>query len=150
MITGLFCVFNFAGNLITGQALQRGIAPSQIARLVFSTVAILLVLLVVFSQFTGLLFLLLVLTGLVTGGSAPIFFYLVSRSNDDPQNLPVFVAWVFQIQGLGMLVGPAFISRVVETTNSWNIGLLCLIPACLAIVAMSGRLVLPVTSANKA
>lgn len=150
MITGLFCVFNFTGNLITGQALQRGIAPSQIARLVFSTVPILLVLLVVFSQFTGLLFLLLVLTGLVTGGSAPIFFYLVSRSNDDPQNLPVFVAWVFQIQGLGMLVGPAFISRVVETTNSWNIGLLCLIPACLAIVAMSGRLVLPVTSAKKA
>jgi MFS family permease len=85
----------------------------------------------------------LILTGLVSGGSAPIFFYLVSRANDDPQNLPVFVAWVFQIQGLGMLIGPALISWVVETTHSWNIGILCLIPACLAIIALSGRLVLP-------
>jgi MFS family permease len=143
MITGLFCAVNFAGNLIAGQAIQRGKKPAHIVRLVFSIVPILLVLLVLFSHASFLLFLFLLLIGLVSGGSAPIFFYLVSRANDDPQNLPVFVAWVFQIQGLGMLIGPALISWVVETTHSWNIGILCLIPACLAVIALSGRLVLP-------
>ena len=143
MITGLFCAVNFVGNLIAGQALQTGKEPAHIVRLVFSIVPILLILLVLFSHASFLLVLVLILTGLVSGGSAPIFFYLVSRANDDPQNLPVFVAWVFQIQGLGMLIGPALISWVVETTHSWNIGILCLIPACLAIIALSGRLVLP-------
>ena len=143
MITGLFCAVNFVGNLIAGQALQTGKKPAHIVRFVFSIVLILLILLVLFSQSSFLLVLVLILTGLVSGGSAPIFFYLVSRTNDDPQNLPVFVAWVFQIQGLGMLIGPALISWVVETTQSWNIGILCLIPACLAIIALSGRLVLP-------
>jgi MFS family permease len=143
MITGLFCAVNFAGNLIAGQAIQRGKKPAHIVRLVFSIVPILLVLLVLFSHASFLLFLFLLLIGLVSGGSAPIFFYLVSRANDDPQNLPVFVAWVFQIQGLGMLIGPALISWVVETTHSWNIGILCLIPACLAVIALSWRLVLP-------
>ena len=143
MITGLFCAVNFVGNLIAGQALQTGKKPAHIVRLVFSIVPILLILLVLFSHASFLLVLVLILTGLVSGGSAPIFFYLVSRANDDPQNLPVFVAWVFQIQGLGMLIGPALISWVVETTHSWNIGILCLIPACLAIIALSGRLVLP-------
>ena len=143
MITALFCAVNFAGNLIAGQAIQRGKKPAHIVRLVFSIVPILLVLLVLFSHASFLLFLFLLLIGLVSGGSAPIFFYLVSRANDDPQNLPVFVAWVFQIQGLGMLIGPALISWVVETTHSWNIGILCLIPACLAVIALSGRLVLP-------
>ena len=139
MITGLFCAVNFFGNLIAGQALQARKKPAHIVRLVFSIVPILLIL---FSQSPFLLVLVLILTGLVSGGSAPIFFYLVSRANDDPQNLPVFVAWVFQIQGLGMLLGPALISWVVETTHSWNIGILCLIPACLAIIALSERLVL--------
>ncbi|MDB3879795.1 MFS transporter [Alphaproteobacteria bacterium] len=142
MITGLFCAVNFVGNLIAGQALQTGKKPAHIVRLVFSIVLILLILLVLCSQSSFLLVLVLIFTGLASGGSAPIFFYLVSRANNDPQNLPVFVAWVFQIQGLGMLVGPALISWVVETTQSWNIGILCLIPACLAIIALSGRLVL--------
>jgi MFS family permease len=149
MITGLFCAVNFAGNLIAGQAIQRGKKPAHIVRLVFSIVPILLVLLVLFSHASFLLFLFLLLIGLVSGGSAPIFFYLVSRANDDPQNLPVFVAWVFQIQGLGMLIGPALISWVVETTHSWNIGIVCLIPACLAIIALSGRLVLPDAKAGQ-
>ena len=149
MITGLFCAVNFVGNLIAGQALQTGKKPAHIVRLVFSIVPILLTLLVLFSHASFLLVLVLILTGLVSGGSAPIFFYLVSRANDDPQNLPVFVAWVFQIQGLGMLIGPALISWVVETTHSWNIGILCLIPACLAIIALSGWLVLPDAKTRK-
>ena len=148
IITGLFCAVNSFGNLIAGQALQSGKKPAHIVRLVFSIVPILLILLILFSQSPILLVLVLILTGLVSGGSAPIFFYLVSRANDDPQNLPVFVAWVFQIQGLGMLIGPALVSWVVETTQSWNIGILCLIPACLAIIALSGRLILPDTKAG--
>jgi len=143
LITGLFCLINFFGNLIAGQALQRGKKPALIVRLVFLLVPVLLIGLVLLKESSWAMLLILSLTGLVIGGSAPIFFYLVSKSNEDPQNLPVFVAWTFQIQGLGMLVGPALVSRVVDVTQSWSIGILCLVPACLAVVVMSGRLVLP-------
>lgn len=143
LITGLFCLINFFGNLIAGHALQRGKKPALIVKLVFLLVPVLLIGLVLLKESSWAMLLILSLIGLVIGGSAPIFFYLVSKSNEDPQNLPVFVAWTFQIQGLGMLVGPALVSRVVDVTQSWSIGILCLVPACLAVVVMSGRLVLP-------
>ena len=142
LITGLFCLLNFIGNLIAGRALQLGRKPSHIIRFVFSIVPLLLIALVLFSDFTPLLFLLLSLVGLVTGGSAPTFFYLVSRSNQNPKDLPMFVAWTFQIQGLGMLIGPALVGWVVDVTQNWSLGILCLVPACLAVVGMSGRLAL--------
>ena len=142
LITGLFCLLNFFGNLIAGRALQLGRKPSHIIRFVFSIVPLLLIALVLFSDFTPLLFLLLSLVGLFTGGSAPIFFYLVSRSNQNPKDLPMFVAWTFQIQGLGMLIGPALVGWVVDVTQNWSLGILCLVPACLAVVGMSGRLAL--------
>ncbi len=141
-ITGLFCLMNFCGNLIAGRALQRGRKPAHIIRFIFSVVPLLLIALILFSGSSLLLILLLNLVGLVTGGSAPIFFYLVSRSNQDPKNLPVFVAWTFQIQGLGMLVGPALVGWVVDITQNWSLGILCLIPACFAVIMMSGRLAL--------
>ena len=117
LITGLFCIMNFFGNLIAGRALQLGCKPTHIIRFTFSIVPLLLIALVLFNDSSPLLFLLLSLVGLVTGGSAPIFFYLVSRSNQDPKDLPVFVAWTFQIQGLGMLIGPALVGWVVDMTQ---------------------------------
>ena len=142
LITGLFCLMNFFGNLIAGWALQRGQKPAHIIRFIFSIVPLLLIAVILLSDSPPLLFFLLSLVGLVTGGSAPIFFYLVSRSNQDPKNLPVFVAWTFQIQGLGMLIGPALVGWVVDVTQNWSLGILCLLPACLAVIGMSGRLVL--------
>ncbi len=140
--TGLFCLMNFCGNLIAGRALSRGRKPADIIRFIFSVVPLLLIALILFSGSSLLLVLLLNLVGLVTGGSAPIFFYLVSRSNQDPKNLPVFVAWTFQIQGLGMLVGPALVGWVVDITQNWSLGILCLVPPCFAVIMMSGRLAL--------
>ena len=133
---------NFFGNLIAGRALQRGRQPVHIIRFIFSIVPLLLIAIILFNGSSPLLFLLLSLVGLFTGGSAPIFFYLVSRSNQDPKNLPVFVAWTFQIQGFGMLIGPAAVGWIVDVTQNWSLGILCLIPACLAVIGMSGRLVL--------
>ena len=80
------------------------------------------------------------LVGLVTGESSPIFFYLVSRSNQDANNLPVCVAWTFQIQGLSMLIGPAPVGWFVDVTQNWSLGILCLVPACLAVIGISGGL----------
>ena len=111
-------------------------------RFIFSIVSLLLISLILFRDSLPLLLLLLTLVGLVTGGSAPIFFYLVSRSNQDPKDLPIFVAWTFQIQGLGMLIGPALVGWVVDVTQNWSLGILCLLPACLAVIGMSGRLAL--------
>ncbi len=142
LITGLFCLLNFFGNLIAGRALQRGSKPAHIIRFIFSIVPLLLIALVLFNDRSPLLFLLLGLVGLATGGSAPIFFFLVSRSNHDPKDLPMFVAWTFQIQGLGMLIGPALVGWVVDVTQNWSLGILCLVPACLAVVGMSSRLAL--------
>jgi MFS family permease len=143
LIVGLFCLINFVGNMTAGQLLQRGWAPARIIRLVFGAILLLLLMLAWGEMDPFMLAGLLVLIGFVSGGSAPIFFYLVSRSNPDPQELPVFVAWVFQIQGLGMLIGPAWVSLMVESTQNWHYGLLCLVPACLATILMSGRLTLP-------
>jgi len=143
LITGLFCLVNFFGNLIAGRALQRGRKPEHIIRFIFSIVPLLLIVLILFNDSSPLLLLSLSLVGLVTGGSAPIFFYLVSRSNQDPKNLPIFVAWTFQIQGLGMLIGPALVGWVVDVTQNWSLGILCLVPACLAVIGISGRLTLP-------
>ena len=142
LITGFFCLMNFFGNLIAGRALQRGRQPAHIIRFIFSIVPLLLIAVILFNGSSPLLFLLLSLVGLFTGGSAPIFFYLVSRSNQNPKDLPMFVAWTFQIQGLGMLIGPALIGWVVDVTQNWSLGILCLVPACLAVVIMSGRLAL--------
>ena len=142
MTTGFFCLMNFFGNLIAGRALQRGRQPAHIIRFIFSIVPLLLIAIILFNGSSPLLFLLLSLVGLFPGGSAPIFFYLVSRSNLDPKNLPVFVAWTFQIQGFGMLIGPALVGWIVDVTQNWSLGILCLIPACLAVIGMSGRLVL--------
>ena len=133
---------NFLGNLFAGRALQRGRQPAHIIRFIFSIVPLLLIALILFNDSSSLLFLLLSLVGLATGGSAPIFFYLVSRSNEDPKNLPVFVAWTFQIQGFGMLIGPALVGWIVDVTQNWSLGALCLIPAVWRLSWMSGRLVL--------
>ena len=140
IIVGSFCAINFIGNLIAGQLLQKGWQPATIVRWVFGSVFILIVILSQSGLSSAMLAGFLIIIGFMSGGSAPIFFYLVSRSNSDPQDLPVFVAWVFQIQGLGMLIGPALVSQVVESSGSWTFGLLCLLPACLVIVALSGRL----------
>ena len=142
-IAAFFCMINFIGNLLAGQLLQRGWRPALIVRLAFAAIAILLLALAGLSFSPPLFIFLLILIGFVSGGSPPVFFYLASRSSDNAQTLPVFIAWVFQIQGLGMLIGPALVSRAVDTSGSWIIGILCLVPACLLVVIISGFLRLP-------
>ena len=61
LITGLFCLMNFFGNLIAGRALQRGRKPAHIIRFIFSILPLLLIALILFSDLSLLLFLLLVL-----------------------------------------------------------------------------------------
>ena len=41
-----------------------------------------------------------------------------------------------------MLIGPALVGWIVDVTQNWSFGILCLIPACLAVIGRSGRLVL--------
>ena len=41
-----------------------------------------------------------------------------------------------------MLIGPALVGWVVDVSQNWSLGILCLIPACLAVIGMSGSLVL--------
>ena len=57
------------------------------------------------------------------------------------QNLPVLWHGLSN-SGFGMLIGPALVGWIVDVTQNWSLGILCLIPACLAVIGMSGRLVL--------
>jgi len=143
LIAGVFCVINFFGNLAAGQFLQRGWSPATIVSIVFSTILLLLGAVSLVDLPPMILAVCFILIGLVSGGTPPVFFYLASRSTSDPHDLPMFVAWVFQIQGLGMLVGPSLVSHVVDVTQSWAIGLLCLVPACAAILLLCRLLVVP-------
>lgn len=143
IIAGLFCATNFIGNLTAGQLLQKRWHPTSIIRIAFAGILILLVILAQAELSAFIIATLLIFIGFLSGSSAPIFFYLVSKSTTEAQDLPVFVAWVFQIQGLGMLIGPALVSRVVETSGSWASGLWCLLPACLVISILSEKLKLP-------
>jgi MFS family permease len=143
IIAGLFCAVNFIGNLTAGQLLQKRWHPTSIIRIAFAGILILLVILAQAELSSFVIAILLICIGFLSGSSAPIFFYLVSKSTTEAQDLPVFVAWVFQIQGLGMLIGPALVSRVVETSESWASGFWCLLPACLVISILSGKLKLP-------
>jgi len=144
-VAALFCVCNFAGNILSGQLIQSGIRPTMFARLVGILVAMLLLLLSIVGTQSWIIISLLAVTGLVSGGTAPVFFYIVSQQQTEPANMPVFVAWMFQIQGFGMLIGPALIGRIVDYGQSWTWGLLSLIPVCL-LISISSFFLQPVRS----
>ena len=80
----------------------------------------------------------IILLGLITGAVPTVCFYVLSQEKtEDMRNMPVFTAWLFQIQGFGMFLGPVVFASIVEAKESWIFGigifaLFCLVKAGLS------------------
>lgn len=132
-IAALFCILNFCGNVFSGQMLQKGIAPSVIG---IATGCLSALCLAALSYFSGsiLIFIpMLMLMGFLIGWLPPVCFYMVGKQTTDPAHMPVYNAWMFQIQAMGMLCGPLLIGNIVENTQDWSLGITSLIPFCILI-----------------
>lgn len=137
-VTVIFCLLSFSGNIIAGQFLQRGWTPP---RLVLTAGLILFATMILMSQLSHypVIFSLgIIILGVVTGTVPTVCFYLLSRvKTDDARNMPVFTAWLFQIQGFGMFLGPVVFATIVEAKDSWIFGIgifafFCLVKAGLS------------------
>jgi len=133
----VFCMLNFCGNVFSGQMLQKGFAPEKIALAAGLITATLLVTLSLSISSPFLFIGNLMTIGFLTGWLPAVCFFLVGQHADTPEHIPVYNAWMFQIQAFGMLTGPVMISWVVETTHNWTYGLIGLIPFCLVIVGLA-------------
>ena len=132
-IAALFCILNFCGNVFSGQMLQKGRAPSVIG---IATGCLSALCLAALSYFSGsiLIFIpMLMLMGFLIGWLPPVCFYMVGKQTADPAHMPVYNAWMFQIQAIGMLCGPLLIGNIVENTQDWSLGIKSLIPFCILI-----------------
>jgi len=129
----VFCILNFGGNVFSGQMIQKGRRPENIALAAGLLTAGLIAGLSQTGTFVIIFIALLLVTGFLTGWLPPVCFYLVSRQTSTTEAIPVFNAWMFQIQGLGMLCGPFMTARIVEKTHSWTAGILALVPFCVLI-----------------
>ena len=135
--TVMFCLLNFAGNIISGQLLQRNWAPSKLVFLTGSALTMLLLAMVCIASMPIFFAIALLMFGIIAGGSPPVCFYVISRQKTDSGNIPMLMAWMFQIQGFGMLLGPVYFTMVVEHSASWIIGTIALIPFTLVMALLS-------------
>ena len=135
--TVIFCLLNFAGNILSGQLLQRSWAPSRLVLLTGTGLTILLAIMVASSSMPVYFASALLLFGIISGGIPPVCFYVISRQKTELGNIPVLTAWMFQIQGIGMLLGPVYFTTLVEYSASWIIGTIALIPFTVMMMLLS-------------
>ena len=135
--TVIFCLLNFAGNILCGQLLQRNWRPARLVLLTGTGMTALLVMVVTFSSLPVYFLLILLLFGMISGGIPPVCFYVISRQKTAPANIPILTAWMFQIEGLGLLLGPVYFTFLVERSDSWIIGTTALIPFTLLMMTLA-------------
>ena len=134
---GCFCLINFAGNVFAGRLLDKQISPFLIISATYILVGGLISIITLLEGQFALLSLVLLVIGFLTGAAPSILFYLVSRGAPTPQQIPVFMAWMLQIQGLGMLLGPSVVSSVVDMSQSWVTGFYLIAGVCFFVPVLS-------------
>lgn len=138
IVTVVFCLLSFSGNLVAGQMIQRGWTAAKIVLFAGTSLSILIITMTLSENNPFLFATALTGVGLITGMTPTVCFYLLSREKtDDPRNMPVFTAWLFQIQGCGMFLGPFIFAIVVEAQNSWIAGIGVLAGICFIKVGLS-------------
>ncbi len=137
--TILFCLVHLLGNITGGHVLQKGLPPWAMIAMVFMAMAILLLLLVMFSLPMDGLFIIFLAIGFVSGASPVAYFYLLSNVDTSTIKMPIFTGWVLQLQSAGMLIGPSCFSVIVEQFDSWEAGFasLALVGVMIALLAYS-------------
>ena len=134
---GCFCLINFAGNVFAGRLLDKQISPFLIISATYILVGGLISIITLLEGQFALLSLVLLVIGFLTGAAPSILFYLVSRGAPTPRQIPVFMAWMLQIQGLGMLLGPSVVSSVVDMSQSWVTGFYLIAGVCFFVPVLS-------------
>ena len=134
-----FCLVNFFGNSESGRLIQRGFKPINLILFTFLTIPAYIVMIFLPDSPAWLMLLGLLGLAIHTGLTPPSFFYLVGQIIRQPSQTPVFMAYMMQIQGLGMLIGPAMLGWSVDRLGGWEGGFFVLgIPCLLASVLIYG------------
>ena len=137
-ITVGFCLLSFSGNIIAGQFIQKGWTPKSLVFRAGTSLFVIMIMMSLFSSQPVIFALAIILLGLITGTVPTVCFYLLSREQtDDMRNMPVFTAWLFQIQGFGMFFGPVVFATIVDRQNSWVFGIGVFAVFCLVKAGLS-------------
>ncbi len=138
LVTVAFCLLSFSGNIIAGRFLMRGWTPQQITRTAGSILGILMLVMSMVASTPVVFGAVLCVFGLITGAVPTVCFYVMSfERTDDARNIPIFTAWMFQVQGLGMFFGPVLFANIVDAQGSWLIGIAAFSIVCFAKVVLS-------------
>ena len=119
IIGGCFCVLNFGGNIVAGRLLDKKISPFLILSVTYFMVGVFIILVTLQQALFAALLCLFLSIGFLTGAAPSILFYLVSKRAPETKQIPVFMAWMLQIQGLSILIGPSVVSWSVDMSQSW-------------------------------
>ncbi len=120
LVTVVFCLLSFSGNIVAGRLLMRGWPPQRIVLRAGICLGIMMLVMSMTASMPVIFGMVLCVFGLVTGAVPTVCFYVMSHERtDDPRNIPIFTAWMFQIQGLGMFLGPVIFASIVDAQNSW-------------------------------
>ncbi|MBL6622866.1 MAG: MFS transporter, partial [Alphaproteobacteria bacterium] len=139
LLISAFCLINFFGNSESGRMIQRGYKPINLILFTFLTIPVYIVMIFLPNSPPWLMMLGLLGLAIHTGLTPPSFFYLVGQIIRQPSQTPVFMAYMMQIQGLGMLIGPATLGWSVDRLGGWEGGFFVLgIPCLLASAIIYG------------
>ena len=124
VLTAVVAAVNMAGNIGSGRLLQRGVAPSRLLRIGFTTMALSAIATFAGSGDAGLAPVLryaavLLFSGV--GGLIPAtLFAMAVRFAPSEGTLSTTVGWVQQWSALGQFAGPPLVAAVASAAGDWQ------------------------------
>ncbi|MEO8525941.1 MAG: MFS transporter, partial [Caldimonas sp.] len=124
VLTAAVAAVNMAGNIGAGRLLQRGVAPSRLLAIGFTTMA-----LAAAAAFAGngdaglpptLRYVAVLLFSGVGGMIPATLFALAVRLAPSEATLSTTVGWVQQWSALGQFAGPPLVAAVASATGGWQ------------------------------
>ena len=124
VLTAVVAAVNMVGNIVSGQLLQRGVAPALPLRVGFATMGVCAIGTFAGSGDAGLAPWLrygAVLLFSSVGGLIPAtLFALTMRSAPGDDAVSTTVGWVQQWSALGQFAGPPLVAAVASATGDWQ------------------------------
>jgi predicted MFS family arabinose efflux permease len=145
-VIGVFCALNVFGNLIAGNAIHRGVAPSSLIQIQFVVVPV-LGLIVFASNFPDFVKLGTILLGAFFTSMVPTScFTLIAKLANEPGDIPAYNGLMLQVQGAGILFGPSLTGWAVEFFQSWSVAGIIFVGGSAAILLIVYVKLRPLTS----
>lgn len=146
LVIGVFCALNVFGNLIAGNAIHRGVAPSSLIQIQFVVVPV-LGLIVFASNFPDFVKLGTILLGAFFTSMVPTScFTLIAKLANEPGDIPAYNGLMLQVQGAGILFGPSLTGWAVEFFQSWSVAGIIFVGGSAAILLIVYVKLRPLTS----